>query len=147
MEKEEDDGVIDLSTTEQTKRKEQALMDQLRRKETTRRQQEEAQIQYELAYTKDIKKKFQSIYIEYKDTSTEVRPFIHKLSDNSQINITIANINTIIHNKINEDTTMEELQLLIYTGALTTSKIHTRQRKPELTKAQKKPQHQHGNAD
>lgn len=87
----------------------------------------------------DTEEKFQMTYIEYKDTSTDIRPFIHRLPSNPQIETTIANINTIIHNKINEDTTMEELQLLIYTGAFTTLKIHNRQRKSESTNAQKKP--------
>ena len=96
--------------------------------ENIEQQEEQRQSQQQESVHTDVDEKFELTYIEYQDINTDGRPYIQKLPDKPQTKTTIAHVNTIIRNKINNNTTMEELQLLIYTGALTTTRIHTKQK-------------------
>ncbi|XP_049783871.1 uncharacterized protein LOC126185107 [Schistocerca cancellata] len=135
---EEENTVMDSNIPEQTNKDQHASIKQSEENEILTQPPEQAQIEHEETHVLDIEEKFQLTYIEYKDTNTDIRPFWHRPPNNPQVETTIKTINTIIHNKINENTTMEELQLLVYIGALTTLNIHTRQRS-EQTNTHKKP--------
>ncbi|XP_015189676.1 PREDICTED: uncharacterized protein LOC107073501 [Polistes dominula] len=109
------------------------------RERTEQQQQKEVQTQHQSqtpTYA-GTEEQYELTYIECKDTYIHITQFIKKPPNTPNTDTIIDHINKIIQNRIKDSTTMEELQLLIYTGSLTITKMHSKKRWTQTANTQK----------
>ena len=102
--------------------------------ETEQQQQEKDPEQKQI-----IEEMFAIKYAEYKDSNIQGRPYIHRLQEDFSTTEIIKVINAIISKHIDNTTTLEELQTIIYTGAATTCRLHSKQKEKNNNKTFKTP--------